>query len=140
MKRRMFLSGLAAGIALAAPAFAADVVDSIVRQLKKLGFRHIEQERTLLGRVRITAVRKDGRREIIVNPKTGEILRDLWTPTSGKDGELTIIDDPGSRSDDGGDDDDDDDDGDDDDDRDDDDDDDEDDDNSGHGGGDDDDD
>jgi hypothetical protein len=95
MKRRAFLSGLAAGIVLAAPAFAADVVDSIVRQLKKLGFRDVEQERTLLGRVRITARRKDGRREIIVNPKTGEILRDLWMPTSGKDGELNIIDDRG---------------------------------------------
>ncbi len=98
MKRRVFLSGLAAGIALAAPAFAEEVVDSIVRQLKTLGFKEIAQERTLLGRVRITAARKDGLREIIVNPKTGEILRDLWTPVSGKKGELTIIDDRGDNS------------------------------------------
>ena len=62
MKRRTFLSGLAAGIALATPAFADGVVDSIVRQLKKLGFRSIVQERTLLGRVRTTAALKDGRR------------------------------------------------------------------------------
>lgn len=102
MKRRVFLSGLAAGIALAAPAFAEEVVDSIVRQLKTLGFKDIAQERTLLGRVRITAARKDGLREIIVNPKTGEILRDLWTPVSGKKGELTIIDDRGDHSGSGG--------------------------------------
>ena len=156
MKRRTFLSGLAAGLACASPAFAEEVVDSIVRQLKTLGFKNIAQERTLLGRVRITATRKDGLREIIVNPKTGEILRDLWTPTSGKKGELTIIDDrdggtDGGGKDGGGDDDDDDDGGGDDDDDDDDDHDDDDggddggddnsgegSDNSGHGGGDDD--
>ncbi len=123
MKRRAFLSGLAAGIAIGMPAVAEGVVDSIVRQLKKLGFGGITEERTLLGRIRITASRKDGRREIIVNPQTGEILRDLWTPDAGGIGGVTIIDDRRGRS---GDDDDDDDDADDDDD---------DHDNSGKGGG-----
>lgn len=99
MKRRAFLCGLAAGIVLASPALAADVVKSIIRQLRKLGFSEIAQERTLLGRVRITAARQDGRREIIVNPKTGELLRDLWIPNSGQGGALTIIDDRERRSD-----------------------------------------
>jgi len=93
MKRREFLSGLAVGLALATPAAAQEVVDSIIRQLKKLGFRSVVQERTLLGRVRILAKRKDGEREIIVNPRTGEILRDLWTPVAGSSGKVTIIDD-----------------------------------------------
>jgi uncharacterized membrane protein YgcG len=100
MKRRAFLSGLAASIALASPALAEGVVDSIIRQLKRLGFDGIAQERTLLGRVRITADRKDGHREIIVNPRTGEILRDLWTPKAGEKGELAIIDDRRGRDDD----------------------------------------
>ena len=83
MKRRAFLAGLVSGLTLAGPALAGDVIDSIVRQLKKQGFRSVVQERTLLGRVRIVAKRKDGTREIIVNPRTGEILRDLWTPLNG---------------------------------------------------------
>lgn len=119
MKRREFLFGLAAGVALGSPAMAEGVADSIVRQLKRLGFRTVSQERTLLGRVRIVAKRKDGQREIIVNPKTGEILRDLWIPVAeGGAGDITIIDDRHGTS--GGDDDDDD----------------EDDDDSGHDGGD----
>jgi hypothetical protein len=128
MRRRTFLSGLAVGIVLATPALSNEIVDSIVQQLKGLGFSNIVQQRTLLGRIRITATRWDGSREIIVNPNSGEILRDLWSPKSGNSGKVTIIDDKksGKRNADDDDDDDDDDDNDDDD---------EDDDNSGKGGG-----
>lgn len=110
MKRREFLSGLAVGLVLASPAAAQDYVDSIVRQLKQQGYRSIVQERTLLGRVRIVANRKDGEREIIVNPRTGEILRDLWIPVDGAKGKVTIIDDHSGGDHDDDDDDDDDDD------------------------------
>ena len=119
------MDGDAAGVAFGAPAMAEGVADGIVRQLKRLGFRNISQERTLLGRVRIFAQRKDGQREIIVNPKTGEILRDLWMPLADGEGGITIIDDRHGKSDDDDDDDDDHDD----------DDDDDDDDSSGQGGG-----
>lgn len=95
MIRRAFLTGLVAGVALAGPALASEVVDGIIRQLKSLGFRSIVQERTLLGRVRITANRKDGSREIIVNPRTGEILRDLWTALDGRVGATSIINETG---------------------------------------------
>ncbi len=94
MKRREFVAGLLAAGAFAAPAFADDIVESIVRQLKRQGFGAITQERTLLGRVRIAAKRKDGSREIILNPRTGEILRDLWTPIDGGKGRVEIIRDP----------------------------------------------
>ena len=119
MKRRDFLTVLAAGMAAASPALAQDYVRSIVRQLRKQGFSAIVEERTLLGRVRIVAVSRDGQREIIVNPNNGEILRDLWSPSGNGVTEVTIIDDrkPGKGkdkdkggSDDDGDDDDDDDD------------------------------
>lgn len=93
MKRRQFMVGVVAGVVFGSPALAQDYVESIIRQLKRQGFRSVVQERTLLGRVRITASRKDGRREIIVNPKSGEILRDLWTPISGGSREVSIIDD-----------------------------------------------
>lgn len=115
MKRREFLSGLAVSLVLASPAAAQDYVDSIVSQLREQGYRSIVQERTLLGRVRIVADRKDGEREIIVNPRTGEILRDLWIPLDGTAGRISIRDDH-SGGDHDDDDDDDDDDGDDDDD------------------------
>lgn len=63
---------------MALPAFAQDFGDSVVRQLRRQGFRQISTGRTLLGRVRIVALGNGGRREIIVNPRSGEILRDLW--------------------------------------------------------------
>ncbi len=103
MKRRDFLSGIAVGLASVTPAFAQDVVSQIRRQLRQQGFREIAEERTLLGRVRIMAVRNDGRREIIINPSTGEILRDLWSPLSGGLGRIQIIDED-SRGSGGGDD------------------------------------
>jgi hypothetical protein len=117
MKRRDFLSGLAASVALSGQALAQDYVGSVTSQLKKMGFRITREERTLLGRVRIVATRSDGRREIIINPNSGEILRDLWTPVQGSKRTSDIISDKSgggssSSSDDDGDDDDDDDDGD----------------------------
>ncbi len=91
MKRRGFLIGLAAGAAFASPALAQGVVDDIVRQLKNQGFRSVVTEQTLLGRVRILAERRDGQREIIINPRTGEILRDLWTAFSGGKRTVDIV-------------------------------------------------
>jgi hypothetical protein len=93
MKRREFLTGLAASAALAGPALAQDYVGSVTSQLKKMGFRNIREERTLLGRVRIVATRSDGRREIIINPNNGEILRDLWSPAQGSRRTSDIIED-----------------------------------------------
>jgi hypothetical protein len=114
MKRRDFLSGLVASAALSGPALAQDFVGSVISQLQAMGFRITRQERTLLGRVRIIATRRDGRREIIINPNNGEILRDLWQPVQGGRRASDIIQDKsgssGSTDDDEDDDDDDDDD------------------------------
>ena len=86
MKRRVFLSLGLAAIVAAGPAFAQSLTDSIVAQLRQQGFKRIQVERTLLGRTRIRADGTDGRREIILNPRTGEILRDLWTSSSSGSG------------------------------------------------------
>lgn len=87
MKRRQLLIGLAAvagtQLCAAGVALAAGFADQIVAQLRKQGFGSIVVERTWLGRVRILAERSDARREIILNPNTGEILRDLWLSKSG---------------------------------------------------------
>lgn len=113
MNRRRFLL-LTVFLGLVPGAALADYGDRIARRLKSEGYTEISVSRTLLGRVRIVARRGRSLREIVLNPKTGEILRDVWL--EGDDGE------DGGR---GGHDDDDHDD----------DDDDDDDDNSGHGGG-----
>lgn len=85
MNRRQLLTGLVTTAALAAagPAFALSYAEDVVKQLTKLGFLEIHVETTLLGRVRIVAERSDGMREIVLNPRTGEILRDVWTPSAG---------------------------------------------------------
>lgn len=57
-------------------AFAEDYTDRITDQLRRQGFREIVVSRTFLGRHRILATTDKVEREIIVNPGTGEILRD----------------------------------------------------------------
>ena len=88
MKRRQLLTGIlgAMGVQMltALPALSQTFVEQVVTQLRAQGFQSIEVERTLLGRTRIAAHRTDGSREIVLNPNTGEILRDLWTSTSGR--------------------------------------------------------
>lgn len=88
MNRRKLLGLSLAAFALAVgPVFAGSYSDDVVAQLKRRGFNRITVGRTFLGRIRIVAVGNGGRREIILNPKTGEILRDLWTANSfGSDG------------------------------------------------------
>jgi uncharacterized membrane protein YgcG len=91
MKRRVFLSGLMIGPLLSTAVAAQGFISSIITQLRDQGFEEIRQERTLLGRIRIVATRSDGEREIIINPNTGEILRDLWRPTTGSAKSSRII-------------------------------------------------
>lgn len=54
----------------------SDVVAQVLGALRSQGYREIWFERTLLNRVRITAERRGYDREIVVDPGTGEILRD----------------------------------------------------------------
>lgn len=83
MDRRAFMLMLGAGLAAATPLAAQSYADQIVGQLVDQGFRNIEVEVTFLGRVWIRGESGEGIREIILNPKTGEILRDLWLDLDG---------------------------------------------------------
>ena len=83
MKRRHFLMTAVAAVAAAHPAFAQDIVSAIRAQLRAQGYTSISVTRTLLGRRRIFAKSEEYQREIIVNPRTGEILRDYWTLLPG---------------------------------------------------------
>lgn len=83
MQRRAFLRGATAITAvamLAGPAQADDrASESVMRQLRAQGYLEVTPTRTLLGRIRITARRGSERREIVLDPRSGEILRDLST-------------------------------------------------------------
>jgi hypothetical protein len=107
MNRRMFLAlGVSAALC-GHMANAQGFADSVVDQLRRQGFSRISVGRTLLGRTQIVAEGNGGRREIILNPRTGEILRDLWQSNSnsgsGSGGGNRIVRD--SRNDDSDDDD-----------------------------------
>ena len=66
-------------LALAPAAVSAQSVqDQVVTQLQQQGFIQFEVTRTLLGRIRIVAVSATHRREIVLVPETGVILRDYW--------------------------------------------------------------
>jgi hypothetical protein len=119
MNRRLFLLGSCAGLVLSGPAFAQTVVDQIVSTLQRGGYDNIEVRRTMLGRTRITGAREDRMREIVINPRTGEILRDIIIGQDGRTLSAAVLDDDDKRDDDDKDDDDDDNDDDDDDDGDD---------------------
>ncbi|MGB8814177.1 MAG: hypothetical protein WCC57_13450 [Paracoccaceae bacterium] len=65
-----------------APVHADALEDSLVAQLKAQGYQSITVQYTLLGRLQLIATSENGVREIVVNPKTGEILRDYLRENS----------------------------------------------------------
>lgn len=89
MTRTLFVGALFC----APPAYAQNYEEIVLAQLQSQGFGQITIERTLLGRVRIFAVQNGRLREIVLNPRTGEVLRDVklsrdasaaYLATSGK--------------------------------------------------------
>jgi hypothetical protein len=67
-------------LAAAAPAAAQSVADAAIAELRASGFQKISVTRTLLGRVLVLGSSLEGQREIVINPNTGEILRDYFRP------------------------------------------------------------
>ncbi len=66
---------------------ANDVIrDRIVSELQQDGYAEIRVFRTFLGRLRFVAQNGTTRREIVVNPATGVILRDYLRVVSTTDG------------------------------------------------------
>ncbi len=100
--RRDFLRSLASAAAVlavgAVPVLAQDVGADIARQLRRRGYEEIEISRTLLGRVRVVGRRGNVRREVIVNPNSGEILRDLTTDSRTGAASSSLLGDEGDRS------------------------------------------
>ncbi|WP_413876730.1 hypothetical protein [Albidovulum sp.] len=81
-RRKLLLTTAGLVAALAVPAAARDVESDVETRLAREGFRITGRSRTWLGRVRIEATRGRLQREIVLDPSTGEILRD-YTDDSG---------------------------------------------------------
>lgn len=77
MNRRLFLLTSMGALLSAPSAFAAATPEDLVaNDLTGAGFRITSRQRTLLGRVRFVAVRGGTEREVVLDPSSGEILRD----------------------------------------------------------------
>lgn len=77
MNRRDFITGLAlAGLGVG-QAVAGPIEDFFVKELTAQGYANFDISKTWLGRIRIVATNAKYRRELIINPRTGEILRDI---------------------------------------------------------------
>ena len=98
MDRRKFLVLVTAfSLSGTMPAWA-DMEDEIVERLVEAGFGKIEITRTLLGRVRIVAIKGNIRRELVINPRTGEILRDVTLVAEGEKSSSNSSDGKGGSS------------------------------------------
>ncbi|OUS05382.1 hypothetical protein A9Q96_11565 [Rhodobacterales bacterium 52_120_T64] len=64
-------------------------VQELIEELTAAGFTYIEIHSTFLGRARIIAYSDTEIREVIINPTTGEVLRDLAQESSGTPPEQT---------------------------------------------------
>lgn len=84
-------------LSLATASSATPGQDIVTRSLQEQGFEVRLVHWTLLGRIRIIAVSDDIRREIVINPTTGEILRDysqvivVAEPDTDDDGGSTVM-------------------------------------------------
>jgi hypothetical protein len=85
MRRVLIPFVIVAGL-LGGPVHATVTQEQIVAELRAEGYTRIEIRRTLLGRTRITATSPIYDREIILNPATGVIMRDLLRVRSGGGG------------------------------------------------------
>ena len=89
--KRFFLAIIFVQCAIFGAAQAETMEADLVGQLRAQGYGAIQVTHTWLGRMRIDA-RIDGfRREIVLNPTTGEILRDYQ-------GAITVVTDSGGES------------------------------------------
>ena len=70
------LAALALTLSLLPGLAAADLDSRIVAQFEEQGYRLIESGWTFVGRLRIVVENDAIRRELVINPRTGEILRD----------------------------------------------------------------
>ena len=85
---RTFLLILCLSLAPVA-AVAQTIEEQLTDQLIAQGYDDITFSRTLLRRLRVVAISETDERELILNPTTGQILRDRSKPLT-EDGETSV--------------------------------------------------
>lgn len=80
-----FILVLLAILAAGPLAAQTDVVEDITAELVAEGYVLLDRRNTLLGRTQIVVRLGDEVREIVIDPNTGEILRDLPRPATDVD-------------------------------------------------------
>ena len=96
MRKRTVLYAILAAFVLTGPAMAQGPGDQVAAQLKRMGYGEVTVSRTMLGRLRIVGANDRYRREIVLDPRNGEILRDLRLPLDGSGIVVEIGDDDGA--------------------------------------------
>lgn len=76
MNRREFLLTGSFFLAGSGASFASQSEDDVAHRLAREGFRITERKRTWLGRIKIQAQKGRKLREVVLDPSTGEVLRD----------------------------------------------------------------
>jgi|GEM_PF-2151416 len=93
INRRLFLQAAlpALGLTLVGlgPALSETLETKVYKGLSRQGYKDIKSNFTFLGRLRVTAEKGETRREVILNRKTGEVLRDVIV---GRGGTRSIFD------------------------------------------------
>lgn len=98
MRRALLLLTASVTLLTAVPAHAQSRKDAVIRQLSSDGYSHFTVRRTWLGFDQIIARGPAGRREIVLNPSTGAIMRDyLYPGDSAADAPAPETDAPVSR-------------------------------------------
>ena len=69
-------------------------VQQVASQLSEQGYDIVSIETTFLGRIRIEARYGNSEREVVLNGRTGEVLRDRW---STEDGSVSGVDNLGDQ-------------------------------------------
>ncbi|PYF09455.1 hypothetical protein C8J30_10827 [Rhodobacter viridis] len=72
-------------VVCSASASLAETQDEIVSQMQAEGYSSIEVSTTWLNRVRIVGEGMPGAREVVIDPRNGEVLRDFTDPTPPAD-------------------------------------------------------
>lgn len=84
MKRREFLLSGTIFLATSGTALASQGEDEVTLRLRREGFRVTERTRTWLGRIKIQARKGRKLREIVLDPTSGEVLRDYTEDVSSQ--------------------------------------------------------
>lgn len=77
-------------LATAGSSLAFDVQNQLLTQLRRMGYTDFTVSTTMLGRLQVIATDGIVQREIVVNPRTLEVMRDYSSPVSQSASDATL--------------------------------------------------